>query len=98
MKYLRIRCPQWNQVLLSPGFAAGAAGAAAAAGAALAVLLSPALLLLPLLPLSADGAVPVAGALPPRKSVTYQPVPLSWKPAAVTCFLNEDLPQDGQTL
>ena len=31
---------------------------------------------------------PAAGAsvLPPRKSVTYQPVPLSWKPAAVTCF------------
>lgn len=23
---------------------------------------------------------------PPRKSVTYQPEPLSWKPAAVTCF------------
>jgi hypothetical protein len=22
----------------------------------------------------------------PRKSVTYQPEPLSWKPAAVTCF------------
>ena len=28
------------------------------------------------------GATP----LPPRKSVTYQPEPLSWKPAAVTCL------------
>lgn len=42
---------------------------------------------------------PVAGAeapaedvppLPPRKSVTYQPDPLSWKPAAVTCLVKVD--------
>jgi hypothetical protein len=47
--------------------------------------------------LSPDGAgespdlTSTAGALflppPSRKSVTYQPVPLSWKPAAVSCFL-----------
>ena len=38
---------------------------------------------------SVPGAAPAAGAFaasPPRKSVTYQPEPLSWKPAAVTCF------------
>ena len=28
--------------------------------------------------------------LSPRKSVTYQPEPLSWKPAAVTCLTNVD--------
>ena len=35
---------------------------------------------------------------PPLKSVAYQPEPLSWKPAAVTCFLNVDAPQDGQSV
>src|SRR5690606_34755695 len=40
-----------------------------------------------------------AGAwLPPRKSVTYQPEPLSWKPAAVSCFWKEEAPQAGQTV
>jgi len=34
---------------------------------------------------------------PPLKSVTYQPEPLSWKPAAVSCFLNVACAQDGQT-
>ena len=49
-------------------------------------------------------ALDVAGAglaaaplLPLRKSVTYQPVPLSWKPAAVSCFLNALLPQVGHS-
>src|SRR5471032_2152571 len=41
---------------------------------------------------------PVAGGVPPRKSVAYQPVPFSWKPAAVSCFLNDGLPQDRQTV
>ena len=36
--------------------------------------------------------------LPPRKSVTYQPEPLSWKPAAVTCLANAGLPQAGQSV
>jgi hypothetical protein len=48
-----------------------------------------------------DGAAPVAGALasePPRKSVTYQPEPLSWKPAAVTCLAKVDAPQAGQAV
>lgn len=36
--------------------------------------------------------------LPLRKSVTYQPVPLSWKPAAVNCFLKVLLAQDGQSV
>jgi hypothetical protein len=43
-----------------------------------------------------------AGAvfLPPpsRKSVAYQPEPLSWKPAAVTCFSNALAPQFGHTV
>ena len=35
---------------------------------------------------------------PPRKSVTYQPVPFNWKPAAVTCFLNVACPHSGQSV
>jgi len=39
------------------------------------------------------------GALPLlRKSVTYQPEPFNWKPAAVTCFLNVALPQLGHSV
>lgn len=38
-----------------------------------------------------------AGALPPLKSVTYQPEPLSWKPAAVTCFLKAAAWHAGQS-
>src|SRR5690606_32883587 len=60
--------------------AAGAAGAAAgvAAGA-----LPPVSLDVP----EAPPASPPADFEPPlRKSVTYQPEPLSWKPAAVSCF------------
>ena len=40
-------------------------------------------------PASVPATAPTAGAFalsPPRKSVTYQPEPLSWNPAAVTCF------------
>jgi hypothetical protein len=45
-----------------------------------------------------DGATAVEGALPlPLKSVAYHPDPLSWNPAAVTCFLNSGLLQEGQT-
>jgi hypothetical protein len=54
----------------------------------------------PDLPDDDAASAPVAGAplLPPRKSVTYQPEPLSWKPAAVTCFLKVSAPQAGQVL
>ena len=49
-----------------------------------------------------SGLASVAGAefppLPPRKSVTYQPEPLSWKPAAVTCLEKACAPQAGQTV
>ncbi len=59
--------------------------------------------------LAAGLSAPAAGAagavgeadvppLPLRKSVTYHPVPLSWKPAAVNCFLNVLLAQDGQSV
>jgi len=39
--------------------------------------------------------------LPPlllRKSVTYQPDPLSWKPAAVNCLENAACPHWGQSV
>jgi hypothetical protein len=35
---------------------------------------------------------------PPLKSVAYQPDPLSWKPAAVSCLLKVGLPQAGQSV
>jgi hypothetical protein len=39
----------------------------------------------------------IAGALPlALKSVTYQPEPFNWKPAAVSCFLKVGWLQDGQ--
>ena len=44
------------------------------------------------------GAAAAVPPEPPRKSVTYQPEPLSWKPAAVTCFLNAGAPQFGHTV
>ena len=40
----------------------------------------------------------LAPSPPPRKSVTYQPEPLSWKPAAVTCLENAAAPQAGHTV
>src|SRR5262245_8661804 len=83
MKYLRI-------VFLECGAYSDLAGAAPAGAADAATGASD------LAPVPLD--TPVAGALPPRKSVTYQPVPLSWKPAAVSCFLKVDLPQDGQSV
>ena len=36
--------------------------------------------------------------VPPRKSVAYQPEPLSWKPAAVTCLVNAEAPQAGHSV
>src|SRR6185436_14873420 len=36
-----------------------------------------------------------AGAL---KSVAYQPLPLSWKPAALNCFCSAGLPQAGHSV
>lgn len=87
---------------------AAAAVAGAVDGAAAGVLTTCCVLSGPagavaLAPLSVLGATAVslageASVLPPRKSVTYQPVPLSWKPAAVTCFSNADWPQLGQSL
>ncbi len=47
---------------------------------------------------AAGADVPPLPPLPLRKSVTYQPVPLSWKPAAVSCFLKVLLAQDGQSV
>src|SRR6187431_847455 len=34
----------------------------------------------------------------PLKSVAYQPLPFSWKPAALSSFCSLGLPQAGQTL
>ena len=51
---------------------------------------------------SDDAAAPVAAAEvppePPRKSVAYQPDPLSWKPAAVSCLENVSLPHAGHSV
>jgi hypothetical protein len=43
---------------------------------------------------SVDGA-PSAGLFPPRKSVTYHPLPLSAKFGAVTCFEYVSAPHAG---
>lgn len=72
----------------------GAAGAGAGAGDAAAE--SPASL--PDLP---DEAAPdpSAGFLPlSRKSVTYQPVPFSWKAGADNCLAKRSCPHDGQVV
>jgi len=45
-----------------------------------------------------EAPAPVDGPPLPRKSVTYQPEPLSWKPAAVTCFWYVLCPHSGQTV
>jgi len=73
--------------------AATGAGAAVAAGAAagpLSAVLSAA-------GLPASGLAAAGAACGLRKSVTYQPEPLSWKPAAVTCFSKRGWPQAGQS-
>jgi len=44
---------------------------------------------------AAGAAVPPE---PPLKSVAYQPEPLSWKPAAVSCLENVALPHSGQSV
>lgn len=68
----------------------GAGVAVAAAGASL-----PEAAFVAVCPGVAAGA---ALALPPRKSVTYQPEPFNWNPAAVTCLVNVGAPHAGQTL
>ena len=50
------------------------------------------------LPSVASAVSPRLAGLSPRKSVTYQPEPLSWKPAAVTCLRKVGSPQAGQTV
>src|SRR5690606_7624046 len=48
-----------------------------------------------------SAGLPAAGAgaeEPLRKSVTYQPEPLSWKPAAVSCLVKAAAPQAGQSV
>jgi hypothetical protein len=81
------------------GAGAGAAGAVAATGAGLA---EAAVALAAGVAAGADSAglaTPLLAPSPPlRKSVTYQPEPLSWKPAAVTCLENADAPQAGHTV
>jgi hypothetical protein len=43
----------------------------------------------------AFAALLFAPLLPLRKSVTYQPEPFNWNPAAVTCFEKASFPQAG---
>src|SRR5690606_7916926 len=79
-------------------YQAEAAGAGVdAAGAALSLLAGASALAAPL---SAVALPDLAAPWPPeplRKSVTYQPEPLSWKPAAVTCLAKVSWPHSGQT-
>ena len=51
-------------------------------------------------PAALPAAVPVAGGLPPllRKSVTYQPDPFNWNPAAETSFRRSGLWQAGHSV
>src|SRR5262245_41627087 len=56
-------------------------------------LASPALILASPLLFAASGLLPE-----PLKSVAYQPLPLSWKPAAVRSLLKRGLPQSGQSV
>jgi hypothetical protein len=90
--------------LLAPAAAAGAAAGAAESPVleAVPVLEAPAespgaaslaLVLVRLVPLSAAGAPPEL-----RKSVTYQPVPFNWNPAAVTILEKVAWPQLGQSV
>src|SRR5437899_3263760 len=96
--HLRNASMAWRpQSALGAGEAAGA-GAGAGDGAGVAAGASAGLAAAP----SADGlAAELFSALaflpPSRKSVTYQPEPLSWKPAAVTCLLNALAPQAGHS-
>jgi ABC-type dipeptide/oligopeptide/nickel transport system ATPase component len=46
----------------------------------------------------ASSAAAGAALEPPRKSVTYQPEPLSWKPAAVSALDSAAAPQRGQSV
>jgi len=52
-------------------------------------------LVLPAVVLTAGADVPDPAPL--RKSVTYQPEPFSWNPAAVTCLTSAAWPQAGQS-
>jgi hypothetical protein len=78
----------WHYAAGAAGTEAVAVAATVAAGGVLVDAAAGAVLALSVL----DGAAP-----PPLKSVAYQPEPLSWKPAAVSCFLNVGWAQDGQT-
>jgi hypothetical protein len=90
--------------LVEAGAVAGAAGAEAVLELTLAALSEDALAVEAASPL-AGAAAPLpfafaAGAalalLPPRKSVTYQPEPFNWNPAAVTCLRKVSFPHSGQ--
>ena len=48
--------------------------------------------------LASPGTAAAGDDAPPLKSVAYQPEPLSWKPAAVSCLANAGAPQCGQTV
>ncbi len=79
-----------------PPQAAGGDVLLPAAEPALAV--SPAGAAAPLSDGTAAAAAPALAARPLRKSVAYQPEPLSWKPGALSCFEKDSAPQAGQVL
>jgi hypothetical protein len=81
-----------------PPYPAEAAGAAGAGAAGVDVLSLDLALSAALGAESIPVGVLEVAAGPPLKSVAYQPEPLSWKPAAVSCFLKVEAPQDGQSV
>jgi len=86
---------QWQaQPVAQPAAATGVAALPEAVSALLLALAE--VLSLGVTAASAAGAA--APPEPPLKSVAYQPEPLSWKPAAVSCFENVALPQVGQSV
>jgi hypothetical protein len=96
MKCFVVLKNQWQaQPVAQPPVAAGVE--ALVAESALALVLAEAVSL-------AAAAVPATAAgadvppEPPLKSVAYQPEPLSWKPAAVSCLENVGLPHSGQSV
>src|SRR5690606_35820668 len=94
---------QWNpdqqpgdEVLLESAHGMPAGAQVAAAGAAGAAAGAAESLLAGESGLAAESAPALAPPGPLRKSVTYQPEPFNWKPAAVTCLANVAWPHSGQ--
>ena len=82
------------------GFASGVLVAGAAAGALAPVSAFAGVAAAPVESVVAASGVAVAVGfvVPLRKSVTYQPLPFNWKPAAESILLNVLLPHEGHSV